>query len=425
MRRVIVVGGGAAGMMAAIAAAKEGAAVDLYEKNEKTGKKIYITGKGRCNVTNACPEEDFFAHVCSNARFLYSSFYGFSNRDVQNFFEEAGCPLKVERGERVFPLSDHSSDIIQALNRVMKRLGVSVHLNTGVKELCVEEAPGTEDPKAPTGRIEGVKLMDGTVVLADAVIVCTGGLSYATTGSTGDGFRFAKSAGLKVSSTSPSLVPLNIAEEDIPAMQGLSLKNVKLKVGKGKKTVYEGFGEMMFTHFGITGPLVLTASTVLEKALAKGAVEAEIDLKPALSDEQLSARILREFEANKNRQFGNIIGALLPSKMVDVVIQRSGIPGDKRVHDITKKEREGFMQIIRHFKMTITSLRGYNEAVITKGGVAVKQIRPDTMETKCVKGLYFAGEVLDLDAVTGGYNLQIAWSTGYAAGKAAGREEEI
>ncbi len=420
MKHVLVIGGGAAGMMAAVTAAVGGALVDLYEKNEKTGKKIYITGKGRCNVTNNCEPDDFLNHVCGNPRFMFSSFNGFTNRDAMRFFEEQGCRLKTERGERVFPVSDHSSDVISALNRAMRERGVRVHLNTQVQSLVLMENPETGGKKAV-----GIRLADGSEVSGDSVIVCTGGLSYESTGSTGDGYAFAGQAGLRVTDTFPSLVPVETVEGDILRMQGLSLKNVSLTLKAGKKTLYDGFGELMFTHFGMTGPLVLTASTVLGKALQKGPVKGWIDLKPALSDEQLRARILREFDQNRNKQFANVPGALVPAKMVPILIERSGIPADKRIHDITKAEREAFFETIRHFEVTIRSLRSFREAVITKGGVGVRQIRPDSMEAKNVPGLYFAGEVLDVDAVTGGFNLQIAWSTGHAAGAAAAGKDGI
>lgn len=424
MRKVIIVGGGAAGMMAAVAAAKGGAQVDLYEKNEKTGKKIYITGKGRCNLTNACGEEDFFTHICHNGKFMYSSFYGFTNTEAIAFFEENGCPVKVERGERAFPVSDHSSDVIAALNRAMRRSGVRVHLNEEVERI---EPVGAAAENGAEPEYEGwrIKLKSGKCDEADALIIATGGLSYPSTGSTGDGMAFARREGLKVTECMPALVPMETAEADILSMQGLSLKNVTLTVKKGKKKLYDGFGEMMFTHFGITGPLVLSASSLVGEALKKqGTLEAEIDLKPALSDEQLDARLLREFDAGINKQISNILGSMLPAKMVPVMIARSGIAPEKKAHDMTRADRARLIDNMRHFRMTITGLRGFKEAIITKGGVHVKQIRPDTMEVKEKKGLYFAGEVLDVDAVTGGFNLQIAWSTGYAAGCAAAREEE-
>ena len=408
MKKIIIIGGGAAGMFAAIVAAERGNEVHLYEKNEKLGKKIYITGKGRCNLTNACDMEKLIDSVCTNRKFLYSAFYGYTNQDVISFFEKHGMKTKTERGERVFPLSDKSADVIDTLRNAMKKAGVKVHLNTEVKEILIKD----ELEKM----VEGIRLADKTEVLADKVLIATGGLSYKTTGSTGDGYRFAEHVGHKITELSPSLVPFNTGEEYGRQMQGLSLKNVTLSVYDGKKCLYEDFGEMMFTHFGITGPLVLTASTAVLKKLRQKELRIEIDLKPALSEEQLDARLLREFEAGHNKQFKNVIGVLYPTKMTPVMIGLSGISPEKRVNEITKAEREKLIQLTKHFPLTATGLRDYNEAIITRGGVSVKEVNPSTMESKLVSGLYFAGEVLDLDAVTGGFNLQIAWSTGYAAG---------
>lgn len=417
MSKVLVVGGGAAGMFAAIAAAKNGHQTELFEKNEKLGKKIYITGKGRCNLTNACEMEELFESVCSNRKFLYSAFYGFTNQDTIDFFENCGMQTKTERGNRVFPVSDHSSDVIAALAGELRRQGVKVHLNTAVESILTdweeeENVPG----KIPAGKIRGIILKDHTRVLADAVIVATGGLSYASTGSTGDGYRFAKENGHTVTELSPSLVPMNVLEKDVMQMQGLSLRNVRVGLYDGKKKLYEEQGEMMFTHFGVTGPLILSASSRVPKKQKSQYLSLKIDLKPALSAEQLDARILREFEANKNKQFKNILGTLYPAKMIPIIIERSGISPEKTIHDISREERQTLLNLTKEFQITITGLRGYNEAIITRGGVSVKEIQPGTMESKKVSGLYFAGEVLDLDAVTGGYNLQIAWSTGYAAG---------
>lgn len=422
MSKVAVIGGGAAGMFAAIAAAGAGHQVDLYEKNEKLGKKIYITGKGRCNLTNACDMETLFDSVCTNRKFLYSAFYGFTNRDAIDFFEGCGMKTKTERGNRVFPVSDHSSDVIAALSGELRRRGVKIHLNAEVKELELKKLE-LEKPQKEK-QVRGLLLADGTVVAADAVVVATGGLSYATTGSTGDGYRFAREAGHTVTELSPSLVPLVVQEEDAKRMQGLSLKNVQVSICDGKKVLYEDFGEMMFTHFGVTGPLILSASSQIQKKLKEHNLSMKIDLKPALSMEQLDARILREFENNKNRQFKNILGTLFPAKMIPVIIERSGIPAEKAIHDISREERQALISATKEFGLTITGLRGYNEAVITRGGVSVKEVLPSTMESRMVSGLYFAGEVLDLDAVTGGFNLQIAWSTGYAAGTGIKQEEE-
>lgn len=398
-------------MFAAIAAAQNGHEVHLYEKNEKLGKKIYITGKGRCNLTNACEIEKLLESVCTNRKFLYSAFYGYSNTDVIDFFESHGMKTKTERGERVFPLSDKAADVIDTLRLAMRHAGVRVHLNTEIKEILTEEAKD-----APGKAICGVSLADGSRIPADRVLIATGGFSYQTTGSTGDGYRFAEACGHSVTELSPSLVPFNTKEPYVRQMQGLSLKNVTLSVYDGKKCLYQDFGEMMFTHFGITGPLVLTASTVVLSRLRKKELPMEIDLKPALSEEQLDARLLREFRGGQNRQFKNVIGSLFPAKMTPVMIELSQIPPEKKVNEITHEERQELIRLMKHFPLTATGLRGYNEAIVTRGGVSVKEVNPSTMESKLVHGLYFAGEVLDLDGVTGGFNLQIAWSTGYAAG---------
>lgn len=412
MSHVIVVGGGAAGMFAAIAAAKNGHQVTLYEKNEKLGKKIFITGKGRCNITNAADMEELFDAVVTNSKFLYSSFYGYTNQNVIDFFEDAGVPVKIERGNRVFPISDHSSDVIRALEREMKKVGVKVCLNTEVKSVEVEK-----------GKFNKVVLKDTTTQTADACIVATGGLSYRSTGSTGDGFRFAENVGHKVTQCFPSLVPMETKEPWICELQGLSLRNVEAKILDGKKELYKDFGEMLFTHFGVSGPLIISASSYVGKKFMdkngqKKELTLEIDLKPALTEEQLDQRVLRDFEENHNRQFKNAITKLFPTKLIPVMLELGGIDPEKKVNSIEKEERKQFVHLIKHFRMTLTGLRDYPEAIITKGGVHVKEIDPGTMESKLVKGLYFAGEVLDLDALTGGFNLQIAWSTGYAAGNA-------
>ena len=420
MSKVLIIGGGAAGMMAGVFAARNHHEVHILEKNEKLGKKVFITGKGRCNVANACDTEELFPAVMGNPKFLYSGFYSFGPQDVMNFFEEAGVPLKVERGNRVFPQSDHSSDIIRALERELKKAGAKVHLHTAVKEVVKEQIT---DPETGTEKekITGVILTDGTFMEGDAVIVATGGFSYQSTGSTGDGYRFAKELGLKVTDISPSLVPLKTKEDYIPKLQGLSLKNTGLIIKNGKKVLYEDFGEMMFTHFGVTGPMILSASAHIGAKLAKapnGELSAYLDLKPALTREQLDARILREFEAGQNKQFKNVIGVLFPSSMTPVMLELGGIPADKKIHDISREERQHFIDLIKAFPFTITGMGEFKEAIITKGGVSVKEINPGTMESKKISGLYFAGEVLDLDAVTGGYNLQIAWSTAYLAAQA-------
>ena len=415
MSKVLIIGGGAAGMMAAAFAAKNGNRVEVFEKNEKLGKKLFITGKGRCNITNAADLEDFFPAVTSNPKFLYSAFYSFTNEQVISFFEELGVKTKVERGGRVFPVSDHSSDVIQALKSEMERLGVKINLNAEVKELITEKNSTIET-------VDGIRLVSGKKISGDAVIVATGGISYPSTGSTGDGYRFARRCGHKVSELSPSLVPMEVKEWYAGELMGLSLRNIEIRITDGKKKLYQEFGEMLFTHYGVTGPVILSASSVVGKKLKDTELTLHIDLKPALTEEQLDKRVLREFETNHNRQFKNAVDSLFPSKLRPVIVELSSIPEEKKVHEITKEERLRFVRLIKDFTMTLTGLRGYNEAIITKGGVSVKEIDPGTMESKLVKGLYFAGEVLDLDAVTGGYNLQIAWSTGYLAGMNAGVE---
>lgn len=414
MKKVIVIGGGAAGMMAAVAAADSGAKVTIYEKNEKLGKKLFITGKGRCNVTNAGDMENLFANVMTNEKFLYSAFYTYDNQMVMDFLEKAGCPLKVERGDRVFPVSDHSSDVIAAFQRELRKRDVEIVLNSGVKEILWDEAGELA--------IKGVLLESGKKIMADSVVVATGGISYASTGSTGDGYLFAEKTGHKVTECKPSLVPFNVKEDWCKEAMGVSLKNVSLRLVCGKKEIYNGFGEMLITHFGISGPLALSASSYYVSK-AKGETMGFIDLKPALDAEQLDKRVLRDFEEAKNKQFKNALNHLFPQKLIPVMIQLSGIDPDKKVNEITKEERKAFVQLIKNVPFTISGVRDFKEAIITKGGVSVKEVNPSTMESKKVKGLYFAGEVLDLDALTGGYNLQIAWSTGYLAGVNAGAEE--
>lgn len=412
MKHVIVIGGGAAGMMAAAAAAQNGCRPVIYEKNEKLGKKIYITGKGRCNVTNDCDMETLFDSVVTNRRFLYSAFYGFTNQDMMALVEGAGCHLKTERGGRVFPQSDKASDIIRALTKILKDLDVEICLKEPVKELLIED-----------GVCRGVVLeRQKKKVYADAVIVATGGMSYPTTGSDGDGYRFAREAGHAVTELSPALVPFTTEEDVVKDLQGLALKNIGISVKRGKKEIYRDFGEMLFTHFGVSGPVLLSASSYAAKELKKGNLTLTIDLKPALSEEQLDARILRDFEEAKNKQFKNSLNRLLPSKMIPVIIERSGIAPEKPVNEITREERRRLAASVKGFTLTLDGLRGFGEAIITQGGVQVKEINPSTMESKKVKGLYFAGEVLDLDAVTGGFNLQIAWSTGHLAGESVGQD---
>lgn len=405
---VIVIGAGAAGMLAAIAAAREGAAVELWEQNEKLGKKLFITGKGRCNVTNACDMEELLGSVVSNSKFLYSSFYGFTNQDMMDLLEQAGLRLKVERGNRVFPQSDKSSDVISALSALLRQAGVRVCLNQKAEGLAVEE-----------GVCKGVRC-GGRIQTADRVIVATGGLSYPTTGSTGDGLKWAADSGHRLTELSPALVPFEVKEtETVKELQGLSLKNIEAAVYDGKKELYREFGEMLFTHFGVSGPVLLSASSFCAKAIRKRPLRLVIDLKPALSWEQLDERILRDFSDSRNKQFKNALNHLYPSKLIPVIIDRSSVDPDKKVNEITREERRGLAEATKALEFTLTGLRGYKEAIITQGGISVKDVNPSTMESKKIQGLYFAGEILDLDAVTGGFNLQIAWSTGWAAGKAA------
>lgn len=408
MSKVIVVGGGPAGMFAAIAAAEHGHTVILLEKNEKLGKKLYITGKGRCNITNDCDMDHLFSNVVTNAKFLYSAFYTYDNQQVQEFFNKNGCETKIERGGRVFPVSDHSSDVIAALQRVLKQNKVEILLHTKVQELL------TECREKVT--VTGVRLTNGKELKSDCVILATGGFSYQTTGSTGDGYRFAKAAGHTVTDIRPSLVPFETVEPYVVKMQGLALKNVIVRIYHQKKLLYEEFGEMLFTHFGVSGPVMLSASAAIKPELTEKTLTMKIDLKPALTEDQLDKRLLREFEAAKNKQFKNTLDHLFPSKMIPVILELSGIDQEKRVNEITKNERTAFAHLIKAFPLTLNGLRGFNEAIITKGGVCVREVNPSTMESKVVKNLYLCGELLDVDAMTGGYNLQIAWSTGYLAG---------
>lgn len=424
--KVLVIGVGAAGMMAAISAAYEGNEVIVYEHNEKPGKKIYITGKGRCNITNACETEELFPKIMSNSKFMYSAIYNFTNQDAIDMFNRLGCPTKVERGDRVFPVSDKSSDVISALQKEMKKNNIKLYYNANVEDVCVEE-----------GKFVAIKLSQNgkkMKVNGDKLIIATGGLSYPSTGSTGDGYEFARKLGHTVTELRPSLVPYNLKDSEYRELQGLSLRNVDLTIKINDKKIYKDMGELLFTHFGISGPLVLSSCPILIKELdkinnknkkkkAKGQdldsidVKLSIDLKPALTVEQLDGRILRDFEKNINKNFSNSLDELLPKKLIPIVIRRSNIDPNKKVSFVTKEERNKLVNVIKNLDYDFLSFRGYAEAIITKGGVSVKEINPSTMESKIVKGVFFAGEVLDVDAVTGGYNLQIAWSTGYLAGQ--------
>lgn len=413
MSKVIVVGGGPAGMMAAYAAAFSGHEVTLLEQNEKLGKKLYITGKGRCNVTNASDMDVIFQNILSNRKFMYSAFYTFDNQAVMDFMESHGTPLKTERGNRVFPVSDHSSDIIAACERALRKMQVRILLHTRVQSLIVED-----------GRCAGVVIAGlekaGTEnekkLFADAVILATGGISYPSTGATGDGYRMAEDTGHRMVKPVPSLVPLVTKEDWVRKLQGLSLKNTGIGIYDGNRKLYDDFGEMLFTHFGVSGPMILSASASISPSCFERELQMKIDLKPALDEEQLDKRILREFEEAKNKSFKNGIVHLFPAKMIPVIIELSGIDPEKKVNEVTREERRSFVELIKHLPVTITGKRGFLEAIITKGGINVRDIDPSTMQSKVLPGLSVCGEVLDLDAMTGGYNLQIAWSTGYLAG---------
>ena len=406
--RIVVIGGGPAGMMAAVSAADCGASVILLEKNEKLGKKLYITGKGRCNLTNSCAEEKFFDHVVSNGKFLYSSIYGFPAGQVCAFFEAEGLRLKEERGGRIFPVSDKSSDVIKTMEKALQERNVQIRLRTEVKELLLS---GDE--------VQGVLLSDHTKITADAVIVATGGLSYRSTGSTGDGYRFAQQTGHKVTELRPSLTALTVLEESVKELEGLSLRNIEIRI-EG----FREFGEMLFTSDGVSGPVILTASAALCRAIAeKTPLSLHIDLKPALTEEQLDARVQRDFEAARNKDFCNSLSGLLPAKLIPVIVRESAIPEHKKVNEITRAERKQLVALLKNLVFTVTGTKGFEQAVITQGGVSVKDISPSTMESKKVRKLYFAGEVMDVDAYTGGYNLQIAWSTGALAGSSAAGAE--
>lgn len=404
MAKTIVIGGGAAGMMAAYAAAMCGNEVSLYEKNEKLGKKVYITGKGRCNVTNACETQDLLGNIVTNPKFMYSPIYTFDNNMVQSFMEEWGCPLKVERGNRVFPQSDKSYDVINALIRAMRENKVDINLDSHVSDILTEN-----------GHVTGVRV-NGCNIECDNVILATGGYSYPSTGSTGEGHTMASKLGHHITKCMPALVPFTAAEEWVKELQGLSLRNCGVTIYDGDHKIYEDFGELLFTHFGVSGPTVLSASSYAVDIIRKRPLRLVIDLKPALDEKQLDARILRDFEANINRKFMNSLDKLFPKSLIPVIIERSGIDSQCRVNEITRDKRQGLVKLIKNFDLTLTGLRGFNEAIITHGGVDVKEIDSSTMESKLIKGLYFAGEMIDVDAVTGGFNLQVAWSTGYLAG---------
>jgi len=418
MSRVIVVGGGAAGMMAAYASAAAGHQAILLEKNEKLGKKVYITGKGRCNVSNSADKEQFFQNIVSNSKFLYSSIYQFDNQAMVSFLEEYGCPVKTERGGRIFPVSDHASDVTAALQRALKEMYVDIRLKTEAKGLLFTKGPGGKQAR-------GVLLSNGKKLEADAVILACGGMSYPSTGSDGTGYALAAQAGHSLEPCRPALVPLEVKEHWCKRLQGLSLKNVEIKlVEEGRaKPIYAGFGEMLFTHFGVSGPLILSASSYYSKICRKKPedsgfmqVKLLLNLKPAMDEEMLDKRLLRDFEENSHKAFKNALGGLFPAKLIPVMVELSGIDGEKKVYDVTREERHSFVHIIRNLPLTVTGTRGFEEAIVTQGGIPVAEVNPSSMESRLCGGLYLAGEMLDIDALTGGYNLQLAWSTGHLAG---------
>ncbi len=408
---VLVIGGGASGMMAAFRAGELGKHTILVEKNEKLGKKLFITGKGRCNLANACPETEIFSHIPTNSKFMYSAINRFSNSDVMAFFEESGLRLKTERGDRVFPASDHSSDVIKTLEKRLRDARVDIRLNSAAEKLVIKD-----------GICLGACVRSGNRVSsrinAKSVIVSTGGLSYPSTGSDGDGYLFAQKAGIKVTDTFPGLVPFEINGNICAKLQGLSLKNAGISINSEGKTIYKSSepGEMLFTHFGVSGPMILTASSQIRSDLINKGLTLHIDLKPALSNDELDERIIRDFNDNLNREYKNSLKRLLPSKLIPVVTELSGIDQYKKVNMITAMERKNLVRLIKDLALEISGTRGFDEAIITRGGIAVKELDPKTFGAKKVKGLYFSGEVIDVDALTGGFNLQIAWSSGYAAG---------
>ena len=403
MKTVAVIGAGPAGMMAAGCAAERGNKVILFEKNDRVGRKLFITGKGRCNLTNNTDPEGLIANTAGNPYFMYSAYYGFTPADTMDFFEGLGVRLKTERGGRVFPVSDKSGDIVRAMERFVKKSGAELRLNTVVEDIYAED-----------GGIRGIKA-DGRDIACDAVIIASGGLSYPATGSDGSGLGLARKLGHDVTKLYPSLVPLDTEEKWVSELMGLSLKNIRLTVTVDGTKVYSDFGEMLFTHKGISGPLVLTASRYVTDKTDKS-IKAYIDLKPTLDDKELDNRLLRDFAKYANKDFKNSLDDLLPLKLIPVAVRLSGIEPEKKVNTVTKEERRALRDLIKKFPLTVTGTSGYNEAVVTAGGVNVDEIDPSTMGSKLVKGLFFAGEIIDVDAFTGGFNLQIAFSTGHLAG---------
>ena len=405
MSDVIVIGGGPAGLMAAAQAALYGNNVTLLEKNPRTGRKLIITGKGRCNITNACDSSAFISNVVSNPRFLYSAINGFETSDTIDFFNSLGVETKTERGNRVFPVSDKAMDVADALLNFARNSGVRIICNSPVKNINISE-----------GSVKSVKTEDGKTYRADSVIVATGGKSYPLTGSTGDGYRFAREAGHEVTDIVPSLVPLTIKGDECPEMQGLSLRNISVTITSKGKKIFEDFGELVFTHYGVSGPVILSASSHLNN-YKESDYKLHIDLKPALDFDTLDKRIIRDFEKFRLKEIGNSLSELLPSKMIPIILNRWGVDKTLRTSSVTKEQRKALVELLKNFELSVTGTRSIDEAIVTRGGVKVSEINPKTMESKFVKGLYFCGEVLDVDAYTGGFNLQIAFSTGYLAGK--------
>ncbi|WP_110956224.1 BaiN/RdsA family NAD(P)/FAD-dependent oxidoreductase [Anaerosinus massiliensis] len=413
MKKIIVIGGGAAGLMAAIHAAKQGAQVTVLEKMNRVGKKMLITGKGRCNITNNADIPTIIKNMTGNGKFLYSAIHQYSNDDVVAFFHELGVPTKIERGGRIFPESDKAADVVGAMLRALHRLNVSILTEEAVAQMNIENQ-----------KIVSVKTQAGKIYFADAVILATGGASYPGTGSTGDGYSLAEQVGHSIVEIRPSLVPLEVEEEWIKELQGLSLRNVRVTVFSGETKIGEDFGEMIFTHFGVSGPIILSLSKVVDQYLMKNkTVNLSINLKPALTIEMLDKRIQRDFEKFSRKQIKNSLGELLPAKLIDIVIDLSYIDPDKPIHQITKEERTRLIEVIMGLTITITRTRPIAEAIVTTGGVNVREINPKTMESKLVENLYFAGEVIDIDGYTGGFNLQAAFSTGYIAGQSAANDD--
>lgn len=419
--KVVVIGGGPAGMMAAITSARQGNDVILLEKMKSCGRKLLITGKGRCNITSSLPMDKFIENIPENGKFLYSAFKNFTNQDIITLLKENNVNIKEERGNRIFPLSDRSLDVLQAFENEMKKNNVKIYTETEVKEIKIKDNA--------VNKVIYLNKRSGVVeeILTEKVILATGGKSYPLTGSTGDGYKIAKEFGHIITKISGSLVPLISKNEDLQlcqTMQGLSLRNISMKIvdEEKNKKIYEDFGELLFTHFGVSGPTILSSSAHIlryknvEELLQKGKIKLQIDLKPALNEEKLNLRLLRDFEKFKNKQIINSLNELLPKKMIEPVIKKAKIKNEKRINEITKQERENLIRVIKCFEITISGFRPIEEAIITRGGINVKEINPKTMESKLIKGLYFAGEIIDVDAYTGGFNLQIAYSTGYTAG---------